>query len=474
MKKRDIDIEILRHEITSLKHMVEEIKKDFVKKEAQEYVLSQKPSDEEQQLAALNKEISRREGELKLLIAEAKLEEETKLEGAKHALAEAEELETALSSSGPSSGTLAAKQPVSPVSMERILPPEPLPVAKEAAEAEASKETAETEAVSAEKPERVVSPVFKKLAEPKLPEIPSDDRARLQLQSPNRLFFYWSSRKNPYDNLQRLFGERLGGYDLSVRLINLKDDSVRVMPADISGTTWFDVGSDTTYRAELGFFSQNRPFIRVMYSNTVQTPRPSPSRRLASDADFAVRTQQFADVLSASGFAHENVAQDFAFADKLLADTRAREIAARLNTEKTGEKEETLAGISLLELRWVLVSLAAYAPLDELKRSVSPALVAWLESIEAQDPDALKPKNVADELQKTLGEEFVGMVQSGEVETRKRYVHKVFGGSAVEVFETFVPQLVDFPAPREKHGPRPDFPTSFGAPNSFGTIDTGN
>jgi hypothetical protein len=228
------------------------------------------------------------------------------------------------------------------------------------------------------------------------------------------------------------------------------------MPADISGTTWFDVGSDTPYRAELGFFSQNRPFIRVMYSNTIQTPRPSPSRRLASDDDFAVRTQQFADVLSASGFAHENVAQDFAFADKLLADARAREIAARL----TDEKEETFADISLLELRWVLVSLAAYAPLDELKRSVSPALVAWLESIEAQNPDALKPKNVAGELQKTLGEEFVGMIQSGEVETRRRYVHKVFGGSAVEVFETFVPQLVDFPAPKEKFGPKLDFPTS--------------
>jgi hypothetical protein len=444
MNKRDIDIEILRHEITSLKHLVNEIKKDFVKKEAAKYVLSQTPSDEEQQIAALNKEIFRREGELKQLIAEAKLEEETKLAEEKQILAEAEKLEAAL----PSSGTLVARQPVSPVSIERILPPETLEKAEE------------IEAGATEKPERVVSPVFKKLAEPKLPELPSDDRARLQLQSPNRLFFYWSSRKNPYDNLHRLFGERFGGYDLSVRLINLKDDSVRVLPADMSGTTWFDVGSDTPYRAELGFFSQNRPFIRVMYSNTVQTPRPSPSRRLASDSDFAVRTQQFADVLSAAGFAHENVAQDFAFADKLLADTRAREIAARLTPEKAGEKEETFADISLLELRWVLVSLAAYAPLDELKRSVSPALAAWLESIEAQNPDALKPKNVAGELEKTLGEEFVGMLQSGEVETRKRYVHKVFGGSAVDVFETFVPQLVEFPAPKEKQGPRLDLPTS--------------
>lgn len=451
MNKRNIDIEILKHEISSLKHLVMEIKKDFVKKEAEEYVLSQKPSDEEQQMAALNKEILRRETELKQLIAQAKEEEEKEF-SAEMAEMDAEmDAEEALPSSA-SSGTHIVKQPVS---IERILPPEPVTLAAQKTSAETLEEL--TEEVKAEETREVErSPIFKKLSEPKLPELPSDDRARLQLQSPNRLFFYWSSRKNPYANLQRLFGERFSGYDLAVRLINLKDDSVRVMPADTSGTSWFDVGSDTSYRAELGFFSQNRPFIRVMYSNTVQTPRPSPSRRLASDADFAVRTQQFADVLSASGFAHENVAQDFAFADKLLADARAREIAARL----TDEKEEPSADISLLELRWVLVSLAAYAPLDELKRSVSPALVAWLESIEAQNPDALKPENVSAELQQTLGEEFVGMIKSGEVETRKRYVHRVFGGSAVDVFETFVPQLVDFPAPREKQTREFNFPTS--------------
>jgi hypothetical protein len=316
-------------------------------------------------------------------------------------------------------------------------------------------------ALPAKKPEIVRSREFLRLADPQLPELPMDDRARLQLQSPNKLFFYWSSRKNPYANLQRLFGERFRGYDLAVRLINLKDDSVRVMPADISGTTWFDVGSDSSYRAELGFFSQSRPFIRVMYSNTVQTPRPSPSRRLASDADFAVRTVQFADVLTASGFAHENVAQDFAFADKLVADTRAREIAGRITDEKV-ESKKALKSIDLAELRWVLVSLAAYIPLEELKLSISAELIAWLEQIEAENPEALRPENIAAELKQTLGEEFVGMVQSGEVETRKRYVHKVFGGSAVEVFETFVPQLVDFPEPKEKTGRRReiDFPTS--------------
>ncbi len=437
MNKKEIDIEILRHEISSLKHLVTEIKKDAAKKESDEYILSQTPTDEEQQLAALNKEIQRREFELKQLAAQ--LKEETESPAADLAAGLPEPVLAAVPEIDlPSSGVNAVKQaePVTAKSAPEILP-EP--------------------AVKPDKtPEVEVSPIFKKLADPQLPELPSDDRARLQLQSPNRVFFYWSSRKNPYDNLQRLFGQRFRGYDLAIRLINMKDDSVRVMPADKSGTTWFDVASDATYRAELGFFSQNRPFIRVMYSNTVQTPRPSPSRRLASDSDFAVRTVQFADVLNASGFGHENVAQDFAFADKLVADSRAREIAARL----TRKKEETFKGISLAELRWVLVSLAAYIPLEELKLSISPELVAWLEELETKDPNALKPDNVAAELEVTLGEEFVGMVKSGEVETRKRYVHKVFGGSAVEVFETFVPHMVEFPAPAEKSRHEFDFPTS--------------
>lgn len=420
MNKNEVDIEILRHEISSLKHLVTEIKKDADKKVVEEFVLSKSPGDEEQQIAALNKEILRRETELKVMI-------------------EAVKAEALVVENAPSSDALIVKA-AEPIKIEKI---EVETIEIKALEVEKTK----AEETPAKKAEPVRSRAFKTLSDPLLPELPSDDRARLQLQSPNRLFFYWSSRKNPYDNLQRLFGDRFRGYDLSVRLINLKDDSVRIMPAAKAGTTWFDVSSDASYRAELGFFSQNKPFIRVMYSNVIQTPRPSPSRRLASDEDFAVRTTQFADVLTAAGFAHENVAQDFAFADKLVADAHARDIASRLTEKK---EEETTRGIDLAELRWVLVSLAAYVPLDELKAAVSPELVAWLEELIAENPNALRPENVSSELERSLGEEFVGQLQSGEIETRKRYVHKVFGGSAVDIFETFVPQLVEFPVPKER------------------------
>jgi len=38
----------------------------------------------------------------------------------------------------------------------------------------------------------VYSPVFKELASPKLPELSRENRAKLLMQSPNQLFFYWS------------------------------------------------------------------------------------------------------------------------------------------------------------------------------------------------------------------------------------------------------------------------------------------
>src|SRR5215216_2116455 len=48
--------------------------------------------------------------------------------------------------------------------------------------------TTESEAETEEE----VDPIFAELATPKLPELARENRARLQMQSPNRLYFYWS------------------------------------------------------------------------------------------------------------------------------------------------------------------------------------------------------------------------------------------------------------------------------------------
>ena len=51
----------------------------------------------------------------------------------------------------------------------------------------------------------LIDPIFKELSEPKLPELPKDNRARLQMQSPTRAFLYWSFENNPFQTLNQRF-----------------------------------------------------------------------------------------------------------------------------------------------------------------------------------------------------------------------------------------------------------------------------
>jgi Uncharacterized protein conserved in bacteria len=131
-----------------------------------------------------------------------------------------------------------------------------------------------------------LSPVFKELAAPKLPELSKENRARLQMQSPNRLFFYWSMRSNPFQVLNKAFGGQTGSYTLVTKLLDLGRGTEEIHPVETEGSWWFSVDAGSDYRAEIGFYAPNRPYFRVMFSNTVTTPRKSPSPRAATSADL--------------------------------------------------------------------------------------------------------------------------------------------------------------------------------------------
>src|SRR5215213_1820977 len=144
--------------------------------------------------------------------------------------------------------------------------------------------------------------VFKELAEPKLPALPSENRARLQMQSPNRIFFYWSLKNNPFQTLEKMFGSRAAGFTFVAKLINLTNRTENFYRVPAAGSWWFDVESDATYRAEIGFLSADRPFVRLLFSNTVETPRSAPSPYFDLSPQFAVSAQEFAEVLDVSGY----------------------------------------------------------------------------------------------------------------------------------------------------------------------------
>ncbi len=221
-----------------------------------------------------------------------------------------------------------------------------------------------------------LSPVFKTLSDVKLPELDRENRACLLMQSPTRLYFYWSLKDNPWHQLKRIFGDDLGSYELVVKLIDLKRETEEINPCDSTGNWWFTVEPDGEYRAEIGFYAVNRPYFRVLYSNTVATPRRSPSPRPATDSRWTVTANKFAEVLDVSGFARDAFDVAMAGDDPITADNASHIAFSRF----IGSSEYALDGIAADDIRYAMLALASGYALEELRWRVGPALFAILQA----------------------------------------------------------------------------------------------
>ncbi|MEO5858150.1 MAG: DUF4912 domain-containing protein [Pyrinomonadaceae bacterium] len=220
-----------------------------------------------------------------------------------------------------------------------------------------------------------LSPAFKELREPKLPTLARENRARLQMQTPTRVYFYWSLKNNPWQILHRVFGDDRGSYTLVLKLINETRDTEEIHPVDAEGNYWFNVDADSTYRAEVGFYAPNRPYFRALYSNTLTTPRKGPSPRVATDADWTVTADTFAQVLDASGFRQDAVEVAIAGDDPAVSEIATREAFSDLLGP-----DVSFDGFTVEELRYALLSLASGVPIEALRWKVSASLFALLEA----------------------------------------------------------------------------------------------
>lgn len=238
-----------------------------------------------------------------------------------------------------------------------------------------------TETIEGEPPETVATeekdPIFEELAEPKLPELPRENRARLQMQSPNRIYFYWSLKNNPFQTLQKVFGGQTSSYRLVAKLINQKTEAEEIHPIEAEGNWWFDIDANSEYRAEIGFYAPNRPYFRVLFSNVVETPRKSPSPRRDYSEDFTVNAQKFAEVLKHSGYRQDAFEVALAGDDIDYADFATKNAFLSLTGKPYVSTEDPS------ELRFALLALASGYSLEELRGQVSPKLFAVLqESVE--------------------------------------------------------------------------------------------
>lgn len=228
------------------------------------------------------------------------------------------------------------------------------------------------EAIISNEPEVELSPVFKALADVTLPEMKREDRAQLLMQSPSRLYFYWSVRKDPFSMLGKVFD---GGtnYSLVVKLTELNSGREEIHRADAAGNWWFAVEPNGRYQAEIGFYAVGRPYFRIVYSNVVETPRRSPSPRRASEAEWSVNADKFAEVLDVSGFKRD--AYDVAIAgdDAVAAD----DVTAQAFRSFLGGSSD-LNGVASDEMRYAMLALAGGMPLESLESRISSHLFAIL------------------------------------------------------------------------------------------------
>lgn len=233
-----------------------------------------------------------------------------------------------------------------------------------------------TAEIAVAEPQVELSPVFTTLAAPTLPELQRENRARLMMQTPTRAYFYWSVRENPYQLLRRAFGDDLGSYTLVLKLTELKRGVEKIHHVEPEGNWWFDIEPDGRYEAEIGFYAPNRPYFRVLYSNTVETPRRSPSARVASDMDWRVSATKFAEVLDVAGFSQDAFDVAMAGDDHEAAEHVTHQAFSRF----IGNGQHDLRGIAAEDIRYSLMALASGSKIEELRSRISPSLFAILQA----------------------------------------------------------------------------------------------
>jgi hypothetical protein len=225
-------------------------------------------------------------------------------------------------------------------------------------------------------------------------------------------------KNNPFQILRKAFGGNVGSYQLIVRLDNQTRGREELHPAEAEGNWWFNVEASSRYRAEIGFYAPNRPFVRVMFSNIVETPRKSPSPRPATESDWAVTSEQFAEILDDSGFSAD------AFEVALAGDdAKAAEVSTRSAFEQLfgGQSSDFRFDFDAEEVRFALLALASGAALENLRGLISDRLFAALQENAA---DLSAEQSFA-----ALREHFD--VFDDEIDEREQIGSAVFGMSLV-------------------------------------------
>ena len=251
-----------------------------------------------------------------------------------------------------------------------------------------------------------------------------ENRARLQMQSPTRLHLYWSLKENPWAILRNVFGSDIGSYTLVLKLIDATHALEEIHQCEPVGDRWIDVDANTEYRAEVGFYAPNRPYFRIVYSNSVVTPRRSPSSRPATEAQWRVSADKFAEVLDVAGFSRD--AFDVAMAGD---DHAASEDVTRSAFFSLISSDAEIESVPTEDIRHAMLSIAAGVEVAALHGRISKKLIEILEA----NSERLTPRRTKESLSEHFDFDDSDFAEES-------FGPEVFGASVVSFPRTMKPR----------------------------------
>lgn len=125
------------------------------------------------------------------------------------------------------------------------------------------------------------------------------DLMRALVQDPFHLFVYWQLKDNPFDRLRHIFpdGE---GFQTVLKLIDEGAQIAVYFDAAFAREYWFDVFPGRTYRIELGLRSSRYGYIKLLSSQSVETPRGTISDQAAPEPEYQIAPDDYLRVLRES------------------------------------------------------------------------------------------------------------------------------------------------------------------------------
>lgn len=236
-----------------------------------------------------------------------------------------------------------------------------------------------------------------------LPELDGSDEAHLLVQSPDTLFLYWNHARDPFQTLLRALGEAAAHYRPGVRFLDVESGEEDTHPASPGRAHWYDVRPGRAYRADIGFYAEDYPFVRLLSSEVARTPLAAVSPLIDEEPDFHVAATNFAHVLNEAGFASDALEVALESADAVAKEAATSPAIARALTglDAPFDSDEDLAG-----LRHLIAALAFGEDFERIAARLSPNLLAWLEAIDAERETALAPERLLGVLREMLGFEL--------------------------------------------------------------------